>query len=272
MRIAKDDNGCAMNRLLLGILICLGVEGCVHGQKSAPQKALQPNGFAELTEKNKSLQTTLTEKDKEILSLEKEVAELNMKILEYEAVISDLQKRSEGHQQRLDAAIIEVVRTKARLRSLESKAEAASTIAEAEIAVNALKKQLASADSILKKEISMSEHLLTMSGREFKAGNYGGALYLANQSKGQARAVQMRLKGESHRPSMGDEKQFVQPLSLVVLTNSNLRSGPGLDNAVLETLVKGAHVTGHAYKGRWVRVETDDAVIGWLFRPLVGTQ
>lgn len=256
-------------RIVLGVLICFGAAACGPGQKASGPKAPPNDRVAKLTEENRELQTTLDSKNEEILTLEKDIADLNMRILEYEAMIGDLQKRSEGHQRRLDAAIIEVVRTKARLRSLESKAEAASTIAEAEISVNALLKQLDSADGIMKEEISMAEHLLKMSVREFNARNFGGALYLANQSKSQARSVQMRLKGEAEIPLIGDEKQFVQPLPLVVLTNSNLRSGPGLDNAVLRTLAKGARVTGHSYLGRWVRVETNKGVFGWLFRPLV---
>ena len=272
MRIAMIYRGCSLTGLIFVGLICFGGAGCLHVQKNHAPATSRSDRLAELTEKNKSFQIALASKDEEILALEKDIADLNMKILEYEAVINDLQKRSESHQQRLDAAIVEVVRAKARLRSLESKAEAASTIAEAEIAVNALKKRTASADSIMNEEISMAEHLLEMSAREFNARNFGGALYLANQSKGQARAVQMRLRNESKRPSSGDEKQFVQPLPLVVLTNSNLRGGPGLDNTILDTLAKGARVTGHSYKGRWVRVETGDGVIGWLFRPLVGTR
>ncbi len=273
MRIADFNSGCSAATVFLVMLICLSVAGCLHGTGKAGQGTVPPpDSIAELTAKNKSLQTALSEKDDEILALEKDVADLNMKVLEYEAVIGDLQKRSDDHQQRLDEAIIEVVRTKARLRSLESKAEAASTIAEAEIAVSALKKEIPAADSIMREEILMAENLLSMSTREFKASNFGGALYLANQSKGQTRAVRVWLKGGSKKPPAGDEKRFVQPLPLVVLANSNLRSGPGIDNDVLATLTKGTSVTGHAYKGRWVRVETAEGVTGWLFRPLISTR
>jgi len=66
------------------------------------------------------------------------------------------------------------------------------------------------------------------------------------------------------------EKKFVKPLSLKVVANSNLRSGPGLDKEIVGRLDKDTLVTGHAYSGRWVRVETTKGTMGWLFQPLVG--
>ena len=269
MRVANTCSEHPLSKLLVGALICISVAGCLHVQKATDPAAQKTDRLTELTEKNASLELALASKDKEVLSLEKDVAALNMRILEYEAIIDDLQARSEGHQKRLDAAIIEVVRAKARLRSLESKAEAASTIAEAEIAVNAMKERIAVADDVMKEEFAAAEQLLKMSAREFKNRNFGGALYLANQSKGQVRALQMHLSGDLEKPPMEDEKRFVKPLPLRVLANSNLRSGPGLDNDIVGRLGKNALVTGHAYSGRWVRVETSEGAVGWLFQPLV---
>ena len=42
----------------------------------------------------------------------------------------------------LDEAVVEVVRTKAKLRSIESRAEAASSMAEAEIALKGLAERI----------------------------------------------------------------------------------------------------------------------------------
>ncbi len=269
MRIARTCSEYALSKLFVGALICMSVAGCVHAQKASEPATRKPDRMTELTEKNTSLELALVSKDEAILSLEKDVAALNMRILEYEAIIDDLRARSEGHQKRLDAAIIEVVRAKARLRSLESKAEAASTIAEAEIAVNAMRKRIDAVDDVMKEEFNAAEQLLKMSTREFKNRNFGGALYLANQSKGQVRALQMHLSGDLEKPPMEDEKRFVKPLPLRVLANSNLRSGPGLDKDIVGRLAKDALVTGHAYSGRWVRVETSAGGVGWLFQPLV---
>ena len=98
-----------------------------------------------------------------------------------------------SQQEMLDEAIQEVVRAKAKLRSLESKAEAASEMAEAEIAVKALKAQLAG--QTRNPELIKAQELLKMSAQEFKKENYGGAVYLTSQAKGHIRAGQIRLEG-----------------------------------------------------------------------------
>ncbi|MEJ2153812.1 MAG: hypothetical protein P8X96_00600 [Desulfobacteraceae bacterium] len=260
----------AISKIIVGVLICAGLAGCLHQQESPGPVVSPSERIAELSQKNESLQLAVASKNDDVQALGKEVVTLNMKVLEYEAVIRDLKERMEGHQQRLEAAIIEVVRTKARLRSLESKAEAASTIAEAEIAVNALKKETVTMDEAVLEEVTAAENLLKMSVSEFKGGNFGGALFLANQSKGQVRVIQLRRKGGLEESPVEDERKFSSPLHLKVLTNCNLRKGPGLDNEVVGKLGKDAWVTGLAYSGRWLRVETAEGNVGWLFQPLVG--
>lgn len=266
MQITHPKHTNAVSRIILVALVCSGLAGCLHSQPSAPQ----PDRLIELSQKNASLQSAVAAKDAKILELEKEIVRFNLKAIEDEAAFHDLQERLAGHQQRLDAAIIEVVRTKARLRSLESKAEAASTIAEAEIDINALRERPDSADPVEKEEAAAAENLLKMSIREFKSSNYGGALFLANQCKGQVRALRLRLRGGVEKAPMESDKEFACPLRLTVLSNSNLRSGPGLDNEVVGKLGKDASVKGLTYSGLWVRVETAEGKVGWLFHTLVG--
>ncbi|MEJ2039156.1 MAG: hypothetical protein P8X55_09510, partial [Desulfosarcinaceae bacterium] len=157
--------------------------------------------------KNERLEQALTDSQERIRSLEHDIADLKMRILAYEAQIQDLNRRADMQQKRLDAAIVEVVRAKAKLRSLESKAEAASTLAEAELAAKSLKSQVPEANSVLTWEITAVEQLLAMSIEEFKAQNYGGALFLANQVKGQVRAAQARLS----RSTNGDAVEGESP-------------------------------------------------------------
>lgn len=253
-----------VKRLIVGFLCCWVMAGCQHGR--------QQDSAHTIPDENEKLQHALASRDEKIQELEKKVVEFKMQVLEYEASINDLQVRSDSQQQRLDEAIIEVVRTKARLRSLESKAEAASTIAEAEIAVNAIKKQIASADKGTQDQISTADQLLKMSVQEFKSLNYGGALYLANQTKGQVRAVRNRISGNTPMAVLDGETLFSQPLPLKLLKNSNLRQGPGLEQIIIGTLSKGTLVVGYSHKGSWVRVETTEGMAGWLFQSLIGTR
>ena len=222
---------------------------------------LQHPKYKELRGLNKELLQSLE-------SLEGEIAKTKLRTLEKEAQIRELEDRLESQQKMLDEAIQEVVRAKAKLRSLESKAEAASEMAEAEIAVKALKVQLAARGE--DPEVAKAEELLKMSVEEFEKENYGGALYLTSQAKGQIKSSQMRLGDEKKLKSIEGEVLFAQPLPLQVLKNSNLREMPDLKSNVLTTLEKGTLLIGYSYKDQWVRVTREDGITGWIFQTLVG--
>ena len=127
-----------------------------------------------------------------LASQESEIAKIRLQVLEKEAESKALEERLNIQQVMLDEAIQEVVRAKAKLRSLESKAEAASEMAEAEIAVKALKVTLK--DKGEDSEIVKAEQLLKMSVKEFQKENYGGALYLTSQAKGHIKNAEMAKK------------------------------------------------------------------------------
>lgn len=193
--------------------------------------------------------------------LEAEIARLQLRLLEKETLTGELEKK-------VDEAIQEVVRAKAKLHSLESKAEAASTIAEAEIALKALK-----AKAVRPEEdptLTDAEHLLKMSGREFKKQNYGGALYLASQAKALVSKGQGRLMTREKLPIRPGEVLFAMPLPLQALGKSNIRQGPGLDFKILFTLEKDTPLVGHSFKNEWVRVKSEDGRGGWVFHTLLG--
>jgi len=217
--------------------------------------------FKELRSENKELLQSLE-------SIEDEVAKNNLRLLEKEAQIRELEDRLESQQKMLDEAIQEVVRAKAKLRSLESKAEAASEMAEAEIAVKALKVELAARGE--DPEVAKADQLLKMSVEEFQRENYGGALYLTSQAKGQIKAGQMRLGDKKKLKSIEGEVLFAQPLPLQVLKNSNLREMPDLKSNILTTLEENTPLIGYSYKDQWVRVTREDGITGWVFQTLVG--
>jgi chromosome segregation ATPase len=277
-------------RLLLWSLVIFGglISGCFQTILQRPQSEPPPcppdrsvelstlqTENQELQQKLSTNQETQAASQAKIQQLEKQITDLNMRQLEYEAVVNDLRNRSEILQRRLEEAIVEVVRTKAKLRSIESKAEAVSTLAEAEIALKELKSQLPSPDKANSEEIATAELLLNMSDEEFNAQNFGGALYLANQSKNQVRSIQTRLSRNADNEAMAvgaGESAFSQPLPLKVLQKSNLRQGPGLDEKIIGLLLPDTLVTGHAYKDGWIRVSCPDGASGWIFQPLVGTR
>ena len=246
--------------LLLAISLCF-IPGCANW----PSKK---------SDDVNKLQQTLAKREASLETLEDNMAKLQLRLLERDAQIKQLEERLNSQQEMLDEAIKEVVRAKAKLRSLESKAEAASEMAEAEIAVKALKAQLAGQRR--NPELIKAQELLKMSAQEFKKENYGGAVYLTSQAKGHIRAGQIQLTGREkvapikRLPPVKGEVFFSLPLPLQVLRTSNLRDQPDLEGKVITTLEEGTPLIGYSYKGKWVRVMSEDGTYGWVFQPLVG--
>ncbi|WP_319407227.1 SH3 domain-containing protein [uncultured Desulfosarcina sp.] len=225
--------------------------------------------IAGLVAQNQSLQKGLASSHAKIDELESKAADLEIRMLQKEAMVNELNRRVSLQQRQLDDAIIEVVRTKSKLRSIESKAETASTIAETEIAVKSMRGRIADTDPEGMEALLKAEQLLKLSTREFKAQNYGGALYLAVQSKNQVSAGDRSLQGRDESAPVAGEVPFDQPLPLKLIKNTNLREGPDFKHKVLATLTAGASIIGYSYKESWIRVDTEDGMTGWVHQTLV---
>jgi len=195
-----------------------------------------------------------------INTLQQQNARLELRLLEVEAQVGDFQVK-------LDEARQEVVRAMAKLQTLASKAEAASGMAEAEIALQQLH---TAAGQLATPEASQAEQLLHMSTREFDQQNYGGALYLANQAKSLAGAGQTRVKSSGREALRPGEVLFAVPLHLQTLVRGNVREGPGSNYKVLFTLEPGAPLFGYSYSDVWVRVGDESGRGGWIFSASVG--
>ena len=212
---------------------------------------------------------TLREKQAPPSALKKENGKLKLLLLEKETQMKEMEMRQASLQSKLDEAIQEVVRAKARLRSIEGRAEAASNMAETEVSLKMLKSQRP--DKANSPELIQAEQLLKMSTQEFKKENYGGALYLAGQAKDQIRFSQTQPQQgeEGSTQLLPGEVPFALPLDLRVIKTSNIREGPGLDHKVIVTVAPNSSLRGYSYKGQWVRVEGDNNVRGWIFQTLV---
>ncbi len=188
-------------------------------------------------------------------------AELYLQLLENRAQLVRLSGQ-------LGEAILEVVRTKAKLRSLESRAEAASDLAEAEIAVESLKSRgdIWESDPVVVKAAELTE----LSAREFEQGNYGGALYLTGQAKNVIRNAEARSVNLETQSMLEGEKAFTLPLPLRLLEDVDVRQTPAEDSGVAFSLPAEMDLIGHSYKGQWVRVKTDEGVSGWVYYKYLG--
>jgi uncharacterized protein YgiM (DUF1202 family) len=190
--------------------------------------------------------------------MDRRIARLELALMDKEAQVDDLQSR-------LDETRQEVVRAMAKLQTLATRAEAASGMAEAELALQPLK--VAAPQS--SPEAAQAKRLLSESSAEFGKENYGGALYLANQAKALATAGRGRLSGNERTPERPGETAFGLPIPLKAVSGGNVREAPGLGARVAYSVQAGDALVGYSYVDEWIRITAEDGRGGWIFRNLV---
>lgn len=191
--------------------------------------------------------------------LERRIARLELSLMEKEAQVEELQSR-------LDETRQEVVRAMAKLQTLASRAEAASGIAEAEVALQTLRTAPGQAPT---PEGTQATRLLKESSAEFDKGNFGGALYLANQAKMLAGAARVRLSAGERGAQRPGETAFALPIRLIAAGRGNVRAGPGTGSRIEFAVEAGDALIGYSYVDEWIRIGDDSGRGGWIFRSLV---
>ncbi|MGZ8397657.1 MAG: SH3 domain-containing protein [Gemmatimonadales bacterium] len=191
--------------------------------------------------------------------LERRIARLELSLMEKEAQVEDLQTRLDNTRQ-------EVVRAMAKLQTLATRAEAASGIAEAEVALQTLR---TAPGQQATPEGTQAARLLNESSAEFDKANYGGALYLANQAKTLAGAARDRLSAGERGAQRSGETAFALPIRLVAAGRGNVRAGPGTGSRIQFGVEPGDALIGYSYVDEWIRIGDDSGRGGWIFRSLV---
>jgi hypothetical protein len=192
--------------------------------------------------------------------LEEKLARMHLQALEKDAEIRAL-------NQKLEAAILEVVRAMAKLRGLSGRAEAASNLAETEIALKSIPVELAlrPRDS----DLAQAQQLLRMATEEFKKQNYDGTVYLTTQVKMLIKPRNDRLVRGVELAKTDGEHPLSPMLALRASNRSNVREGPGPAFKVRFVVERGTPLNAVSYNGVWVRVKTDDGRGGWVHYSLI---
>ena len=181
------------------------------------------------------------------------LAGLQIQLLERDVELRELQEQ-------LESTRLELVRNMARLQTQASRAEAASGMSEAEIAMGTLRRAPGAAAL---PELARAQDLFALSSTEFADENYGGALYLATQVRALVRSGQARLRGRGEAAEVPGETLFALPVPLRASSRTNVRSGPGTSFAVAFTLDAGAAVVGQSHTNQWVRIVDEQNRQGW---------
>jgi uncharacterized protein YgiM (DUF1202 family) len=189
--------------------------------------------------------------------LERRLTMLELRVLEKEAQVEDLEVR-------LVDTRTAVVRAMAR-QTATSRAEAASGMAEAEVSLQSLRASAAQQPA----ETMQVTHLVRQSSLEFDKRNYGGALYLANQAKALAMSFRARGTNANRQAPIAGETAFALPIRLKVESKGNIREGPGTNFGIAFGVEGGSVVTAFSYTADWIRINDDRGRNGWIYRSLV---
>lgn len=228
------------------ILAALVLSGC------APKKvATAPNPAAS----RRSARVSLAAR----AELERRVGRLELSLMEKEAQVEELQDQLEETRQ-------EVVRAMAKLQTLASRAEAASGMAEAEVALQSLKTSGGQGSA---PEAAQASTMLKEASTEFDQENYGGALYLANQAKSLASAGRGRQAADERGADRPGETSFALPIALKAAASGNVREGPGTSSPLAFSVEPGDVLIGYSYVDEWIRITDGTGRSGWIFRRLV---
>ncbi len=177
-------------------------------------------------------------------------------------------KKADDEQRRLEDAVAlltrdleltenEIIRLKAKLRGLDSKAEASSAIAEARILMKRYQEQRGRSVNLAR-----CQELVERAEQQILDENYGAASFFAQK------AQELLQDRRRTAPSGGAERQAPKQDYTVVATTLNIRSDPSPTARVVGKLKKGETLQALAIRGEWVRVKIEGGD-GWVYLRLL---
>ena len=189
-----------------------------------------------------------------------ELARLRLELAVREAEIKDLRSSQREQVKAVQDSTREVTRAKARMRRLATQADAASYMAEVEVALGAMRATPAASQSPL---LGLAQAFLDASQPAFAQGDYAAAMDRAGQAE-QLIAAAAEGAPATPRSRVTGEVLLQVSIPLKASADSSLRREPQPRAPVVTALRKDSALVAHAYKGNWMRVETEDGKFGWL--------
>jgi hypothetical protein len=197
----------------------------------------------------------------------KQVETLQKRLTDLEAELASLEERHLALEGEHAATLEEVLRSKASLRGVQSRAFATSRIAEVRVQLQSVS---ASQDPEITDRLRRAHELLDRADEALSESNYGGAAYLAERAGEWTRQAKLVGEFRSSAPDLSKELiPIVPPRRLEATVTANLRQGPGTDTPRIGLLAEGQNVTAIARLGSWFQVVTASGEKGWVHRSLV---
>jgi len=195
---------------------------------------------------------------------QREIERLQQLLAEKELLIRNLNIRQQDQEKALKESTSKVTRDQVVLRRLATQPSAASSIAEAEVAIASLKSSQVTAPE----QTLQAQRLLDAATASYAKGNYGTTMDHAAQSREFIEMVKDNHPRKASDPRLA-MVPFNVPIPLRAKSNVNLRRKPFVKAVKLVTLKKDSALTAKAYLGDWLQVQTSDMRSGWVLNTLV---
>lgn len=189
-----------------------------------------------------------------------ETVELQARLRKAEEEHRQLEERVGVLLRDLDLTETEVIRTKAKLQGLETKADATSVIAETRVLFRRSLQQRGRTPSLLR-----CEELLDRAENMVEENNHGAAVFMALKVQELLKDARRAAVAQVDR---GAERPAPKKLYRVVAATANLRRDPSLTASVVQQLKKGTQLEATLQRGDWLKVRAGEAS-GWIARGLV---
>ena len=190
-----------------------------------------------------------------------EIIRLRQELATRETELRDLRSSQRDQGRVIQESTREVTRAKAKLRRLATQADAASYIAEVEVALAGQRSPPANAAPLL----ALAQALLDSTAVPFAQADYATAMDRAAQAEQLVAVV-----ADSGAPSSPSRSRAPSEILLQVTiplrsaVDTRLRREPQAKAPVVTAVKKDSALLAHAYKGSWMRVETEDGQVGWI--------
>ena len=200
----------------------------------------------------------------------REIIRLRQDLANREGELRDQRSSQRDQVKVLQESTREVTRAKVKLRRLATQADAASYIAEVEVAMESLRGSTVATSTI--PLMVLAQGILESTAAPFAQADYGVAMDRAAQAEQLIAVVAHYQVRPGTRRRVPGEVPLQIAIPLKVTIDSNLRRQPLGKAPVVAVLKKDSPLVAHAYKGSWLQVETEDGRSGWVDQARLGAR
>ena len=197
-----------------------------------------------------------------------EIAGLRQELASRDAELRELRAQQRDRARALQETTRQATRAKAKLRRLATQADAASYVAEVEVALDVARSPPGAESRA--PLLALAQDILDSSAAPFAQGDYAAAMDLAAQAEQLAAVGAGTPSGPASGPRASATWTFDETVRLRVKRASHLRRQPRARAPSLGVLPQGARLVARAYRDGWFNVETGDGRSGWMSQSGVG--